>query len=279
MDLTGFYYSIAGCSATIVAIIGGFIASKLISISSERDGIVEKLRELDELLALKKEQEADITQMLEEDDALDFIKDHIKELVEGNTFAQTYKPEEKERLEADVLEEYWKKSQGVLQEINNCFWKDDCEVNSDKVPNEYALKHEEGFLYDVAVEICKEYERRENPLQVLLRPNYGNGVGWYTKKADERARLRQEISGLELEQKQYEDKKQAIQKPKGMKSGLIIFVVFALTGVVYPLVCAMLNLFAGVAEYALALSVLLLFVAGVGVTFGYLAMLLRWKEK
>lgn len=277
MDLTGFYYSIAGCSATIVAIIGGFIASKLISISSERDGIVEKLREVDELLSLKKGQEADITQMLEEDDALDFIKEHIRDLVDGRAFLQIYKPEEKERLEAPVLEKYWNESRSVLQEIEACFQYYGCEVNSDKVPNEYALKHEEGFLYDVAVEICKEFERRESPLKVML-PDFGNGVGWYTKKADERARLRQEISSLELEQKQYEDKKQAIKKPKGMKSGLIIFVVFALTGVVYPLVCAMLNLFAGVADYALALSVLLLFVAGVGVTFGYLAMLLRWKE-
>ena len=31
LDYSSFFYSIAGCSATIIAIIGGFIASKLIS--------------------------------------------------------------------------------------------------------------------------------------------------------------------------------------------------------------------------------------------------------
>ena len=53
MDFTGFYYSIAGCSATIVAIIGGFIASKLITISSERDNINESLIEINNKLDLK----------------------------------------------------------------------------------------------------------------------------------------------------------------------------------------------------------------------------------
>ena len=50
MDYSSFFYSIAGCSATIIAIIGGFIASKLISISADRDNILDKIKEINEEL-------------------------------------------------------------------------------------------------------------------------------------------------------------------------------------------------------------------------------------
>ena len=60
LDYTSFFYSIAGCSATIIAIIGGFIASKLISISSDRDVILDKIKEIDDELGMKTRQHKEI---------------------------------------------------------------------------------------------------------------------------------------------------------------------------------------------------------------------------
>ena len=71
MDCTSFFYSIAGCSATIIAIIGGFIASKLISISSDRDVILDKIKEIDDELGMKTRQHKEIMQKLNDDDAYD----------------------------------------------------------------------------------------------------------------------------------------------------------------------------------------------------------------
>ena len=56
MDYTSFFYSIAGCSATIIAIIGGFIASKLISIGADRDKILDKIKEIEDELDMKTRQ-------------------------------------------------------------------------------------------------------------------------------------------------------------------------------------------------------------------------------
>lgn len=56
MDYTSFFYSIAGCSATIIAIIGGFIASKLISISADRDKILDIIKEIEDELDMKTRQ-------------------------------------------------------------------------------------------------------------------------------------------------------------------------------------------------------------------------------
>ena len=47
-DLTTVLTTIAACSASIVAIVGGFIASKLIAINTERDEVNTRISELDE---------------------------------------------------------------------------------------------------------------------------------------------------------------------------------------------------------------------------------------
>lgn len=47
-DLTPLLTTIAAASASIVAILGGFIASKLISISTERDAVSSKISEVEQ---------------------------------------------------------------------------------------------------------------------------------------------------------------------------------------------------------------------------------------
>lgn len=82
MDYSSFFYSIAGCSATIIAIIGGFIASKLISISADRDNILDKIKEINDELNMKTKQHDDIIEKLDDDDALDFVRDNVSMLVD-----------------------------------------------------------------------------------------------------------------------------------------------------------------------------------------------------
>ena len=45
-DLTAVLTTIAAASASIVAILGGFIASKLIAISSERSAVLDHLKQM-----------------------------------------------------------------------------------------------------------------------------------------------------------------------------------------------------------------------------------------
>ena len=61
-DLTTVLTTIAACSASIVAILGGFIASKLIAISAERDEVNTRISELDEEIEFFKE-ERDMLQL------------------------------------------------------------------------------------------------------------------------------------------------------------------------------------------------------------------------
>lgn len=52
-DLTSLLTTIAGCSATIVAIIGGFIASRLIALNIEHNEIISRIYEIDEEFSFK----------------------------------------------------------------------------------------------------------------------------------------------------------------------------------------------------------------------------------
>ena len=49
-DLTAVLTTIAAASASIVAILGGFIASKLIAISSERSAVLDHLKQINKEL-------------------------------------------------------------------------------------------------------------------------------------------------------------------------------------------------------------------------------------
>ena len=52
-DLTTLLTTIASISASFVAILGGFIASKLISISENRSSTLDKLRSRDKEISVK----------------------------------------------------------------------------------------------------------------------------------------------------------------------------------------------------------------------------------
>ena len=55
-ELSAFLTTIAGSSASFVAILGGFVASKLITINGERDAVDNRLNELRSEIDLKKQQ-------------------------------------------------------------------------------------------------------------------------------------------------------------------------------------------------------------------------------
>lgn len=287
MDFTGFYYSIAGCSATIVAIIGGFIASKLITISSERDNINESLIEINNKLDLKYRQAEDLEKDLNDDDALDYIKDNVDALFEGKCFEDVYNPSEQVRLEVTVLKSYWNKAYELLKEILECY--DPTDLNSDNIPNNVAIKYNSGFEYDLCKILSNETKyrcRQPKPFSIddIVVPNryaLQSSAAWYTKTQGELAEVTLQIQELELEKKQFEKRKDTVRKPKGMKSGLVIFAIFSLSGILLPLSCALfdtINIFY-FSEWILPLVNLGLFVLGLITIFIYMALLLRWKDK
>ena len=108
-DLT-LFSTIASASASFVAIIGGFMASKLIAVNSDRSGVLERLKENQELLQLKTKAAEELAQQLAEDDAYDFIKENIDSLSAQSVLEEVYQTNKKQRIEFDELLPYCKKN-------------------------------------------------------------------------------------------------------------------------------------------------------------------------
>lgn len=159
VGLYKFFYSIAGCSATIIAIIGGFIASKLISISADRDNLLDKIKEINDELGMKSRQHNDLVEKINDDDAFDFVRDNISMLLNDKTIDVVYKTEEKPVLEYSIMEKYWNRALEIYDEIENLDEDFFIQVNSDKVPVVLANKYTNDFDYNVCKKIIRELEK------------------------------------------------------------------------------------------------------------------------
>ncbi|MGN0384451.1 MAG: hypothetical protein ACI4EX_01050 [Lachnospiraceae bacterium] len=289
MDYTSFFYSIAGCSATIIAIIGGFIASKLISISSDRDAILDKIKEIEDELGMKTRQYNEVMEKLNDDDAFEFVRDNISMLMKNRSIDVVYKTEEKPSMDYTVMERYWRRALDICEEIANLDKEYFSNTNSDKVPVILAKKYTNDFDYEVCKKILHEIEkngRKKNANTFISATSLidfddivPQQVGiWYHQKKEEAEKLELRIEELEFEKKQYEEKKKLIKKPKGMKAGLCIFAIFSVLGVFFPLVCALIDHVYSFGGLCMPIISLILFGVCTLITFIYLALLLRWKN-
>ena len=112
-ELTSVLTTISAASASIVAILGGFIASKLISISGERNAVISKLKEIDDEIAYRTELLENAQYENDEDDALDFIKKHVEHLVEGDSLEEVYDADDSPGIEYEILYPFWAKAEKI----------------------------------------------------------------------------------------------------------------------------------------------------------------------
>ena len=81
-NISSLLFSIAGVSASFVAILGGCIAAKLISINQDRENCRNKLSEIRFKRLLFTEQRNMSKQLMDEADALNFINQHSEEFMD-----------------------------------------------------------------------------------------------------------------------------------------------------------------------------------------------------
>ena len=305
-DLTAFLTTVAAASASIVAILGGFIANKLITINGERDAVLDKLSSIKEELRFKQADRDARQRENVSDDALSFIRDHIDGVFTLKPLDDVYDTAESQCIIKDRLQEYWKKALELCQELITSF-SQVAEFNSDSLPKEIARKYAgDNFSYEVLEELMqylkrqiKEDERRQqeasrksNPLAALTMPSidYSTIVdsialvrpviasGNYSFNEKKITELTSDISYLEFQKTQLEEQRKVLAKPNGMKAGLVIFALFAVACIIVPLAMSPCYTDSLCEFWIIKLTILILFIAGLAAIFGYLVYLLRWKE-
>ncbi len=249
-DLTSFLTTISAGSASFVAILGGLIAQKVIDINNERTAVEEEIKELQERKILLEDEIANREDWMEEDNAISFIGRHPKELLQGEDFSKAADLEDMSGYEdLESLDAYWKKAQKVLaqyaEEVDKPYYNLVKAVQ--KVITDADIS--EAFITSIC-EIIKDHFRAyyhndglTTTSQFIVTPaalskinGYGVSEATYQQWANEKSKIEVELNAVELQIKQFEDRKRRLNVPKEMKKGFWIFGLFIACCVLLPLV-------------------------------------------
>lgn len=290
-DLTSLLITIAGSSATMTAIVGGFIASKLIALNAEREELTTRILEIDQEIGFRTKAVDNAHHELMEDDALDFILDHIEDVILGKALETVYIVAERPKLSHDELAPFWEKTLKVIRDLIECMNDENhyMHLNDDGIPNNFAAELED-FEYTVCEYAVRRIQRARERHAIKKPSPFNFELGhydfelpritgqWYQNVRDGMNVQIGQIEWLQAQKKQLQTRKGALKKPKGMVSGLVVFLILVLVGIVAPLVAVPYSTENYACYVALKCIYIALFLVGLLLVVLYFVSLLRWKE-
>lgn len=281
MDLT-LYSTIASASASFVAIIGGLVTSKLISINNERTGVTSSLSDIDEEIELKKKEIEELHIELNEDDALDFIKEHIDDVCNISPLTDVYETNKQQRITLDVLLPYWQRAIELYSQFpENYSELEDIELNDDDIPVDIAESvKENSFDYNVCCEIASCFNNDQWGITSSISSSSSEGsVKYYQQTQRDLTKCYRELDVLELRKSQYKKQKSTLVRPKNMIAGLWIFGGISLLNILIPL--CLIYIIPTYPEWKSVTDICCLASMSIGLlaTLIYMVVLLNWNKK
>ena len=105
-------------TAALTAIIGGFLVSRVITLSSEQNGINRKIRELTNEINAKQDMLNEVTNYIIRDDAFDFIFENIDDLsTSGLPLEAIHKNDQYTELSVNQLEPFVEEFRSIYDEL------------------------------------------------------------------------------------------------------------------------------------------------------------------
>lgn len=251
MDLNTLISTIITSTAALVAIIGGFLVSRVISISSEQNSIKRRIREINNDLIAKREISRGIEDYLFEDDLGDFVtKKNIKRIYNGLTLDEVIEEDASNRLTKEELEPYFIQLNEMTEEIHDCLDSAENPYDSFKefLTDFDDLKYpDRKEWYEKIFIVIKNLlsQSRLNPLfgtTVLLsndndfmfdidRMTPNKNYGYYVK---EQEKIEDEIKVLKLQRKAQQELLKDYGKPAWVWSGILVLIYASIVGIIYP---------------------------------------------
>ena len=102
-------------------------------------------------------------------------------------------------------------------------------------------------------------------------------AAWYEKNEEQMLQANMQATALDIQQQRYEMDLNRARKPKGMKTGLLIFALFSVFNIVLPLLLSV-TIIPQEWNSIVAYVVIGMLALGLSVTFCYLAKMLSWKK-
>ncbi|GMA64214.1 hypothetical protein NZD89_02515 [Alicyclobacillus fastidiosus] len=249
MDLDILVSTIITATAALVAIIGGFLVSRVIAISSERGGIERRLREINNDLSAKEAMLKRVELTLLEQDVEDFIRDnHEKILLEEKSLDELL-ADDKNRYypSAEELKPYIDELKQIQEELMDLIQSSEDDITSltfDEFASgvSFKLSHRKEW-YELTYNTLKKLSaKRENTLASVFSyplpldiPVISNArIQTYREKVKERDRLRDEVHILKMQKDGQIKILGDYGKPIGLWSGLFVLIYSCIVGIGYP---------------------------------------------
>ena len=272
--------TIASASATIVAIIGGFIASKLISLSSERTEVELKSSEINEEIHFLEEKKDKAQNKLDEEDALTFIDERINDLIEKKKISQQYELiRSPNGLNFEKISSYWNRALLACEQLVQSI-HEGSQFNVDNIPTELVEKLPGEFEYEVCKLIISELDRNPPNNFSIAMPKLPRVTGlWYRDLNSEISENIMKLEWLKISVEQLNIREKALRKPKGLILGLLLLVWFSFTGILLPLLHLNIISSDNNVYYRLKYTFIGILCVNLILTFLYFVYLLLWKKK
>ena len=231
-NISSLLLTIAGVSASFVAILGGCIATKLISINQERENYRNKLSEIRFKRLLFTEQRNVYKRSMNEADALNFINQYSEAFLDDCELEDVYDENEPQFIEYEELLPYWNKAREFKEKFDEQLRKGKCDFNDLMIPIQLVEEAaDDGFVYHFLAMYARwgfsEYfEETEYPI-------YGK---WYDNAKEESLNANNQAMILDVEEQRCEMDLNALKKPVGMKTGLTIFALFSTLNIIVPII-------------------------------------------
>lgn len=247
MDLNGLISTITTSTAALVAIIGGFLVSRVISLSSEQTGIKRRIREIDNDLLAKQELLRSVENYLLEDDAKDFLKENIEKILQKESLSLIVNEDKYNYRSEEEMKPYFDEMKIIIEELYSLFdHLDELDEEFDDfyIKNKQHLKDlEKRDFYQIAYEGMMDWINSQSQTHTPLGlasfnirsvSNLPTANFEYKDKKKERGRLIDDIRVLELQKEEQKKILGDYGKPRWVWGGLAVLIYACIVGIIYP---------------------------------------------
>ena len=292
LPLTAMLTTISAASASFVAILGGFIASKLLSINGERDAVAGQIANLTAQINFKTKRKNKFLSALKDDAIWVFIIRNIDEIFSNQPLEEVHKQEGECIISVAEISPYWDKVKSLCPLLLAACDDPNDRKDATGIPVSVTLTIQgDEFLSKIipdmllAVKHIKEKSHGINYVPHVETPlcrassHSKENERWQNEYWQKIKDLLWDIEQLELQKGLLEQREKELNTPYGMKRGLIIFVLFSVFNIVLPLTQCN-NVFKNpMFYYGVMLFFMVTFTLGLAATFLYLVSMLKWRPE
>lgn len=287
--------TIVQSSAAFIAIVAGFIISRLLALSSERSGIQTRIRDLELQLNIKKENIDALEKNLLTWDAEDFLEnsDVVDKIIESKgqvSLADAMKLVTYLNRSEDELRLYWEDAIKVTKDAFHLIEENLTEFLVESENFEVLLKNLGVNISSYRLKIyreifdfyLREYEKSQNLFGAMMNsianirmPDFrsvSETNSYETLKRDTE-NLKRDKNALEIQVADLRIQSQQLGQPQGVTLGIVFLFYFSLVGIVVPILLMpfAIDKFTSYHKWA----IITLFVSGLIFFFVYLSKLVR----